>query len=94
MKKIKICCIGLFIASTTLLISCTENLQVRQFGGTMTVNLPPNVRLVNVTWKEGNSLWYLTRNMETNETPETYTFQEKSQYGIAEGSVIIVESKK
>jgi hypothetical protein len=54
--------------------------------------LPNNQKLVNVTWKEGE-LWYLTRQMKQGEVAETYTFNEKSSFGLIEGTVIITENK-
>lgn len=58
----------------------------------MTVNLPKGQKFVNATWKE-SELWYVTRTMRSNEVSETFTFQEKSSYGMIEGKVIFVESK-
>lgn len=37
--------------------------------------------------------WYLYRPMREQETPEVYSFQEKSSMGIMEGKVIFTESK-
>lgn len=74
------------------LISCTENSRVKNFGGTGDINLPKGQKLVNVTWKE-NQIWYLTRKMRINETPETYQFQEESGWGVVEGTYYIHETK-
>lgn len=87
MKKI-VLVLGISLALT----SCQNSL-VRKFGGDMTINLPAGEKLVNVTWKEGNDLWYLTRPMEANEKPTTSTFVEKSNMGILQGKVTIIESK-
>lgn len=65
----------------------------KHFGGSMTVNLEPNVKLVNVTWKE-DSLWFLTKPMTENDVAETYRFEEDSEFGIWEGTVTIVEHKE
>ncbi len=84
MKKVlllTVACLGL--------ISCTDNARARVWGGTETVNLEPGVRLVNVTWKEGASLWILTKKDTTK--PSTYSFSEKSSLGVMEGQVIIKE---
>lgn len=59
-------------------------------GGTTTVELPVDHKLFDVTWKKDN-LWYATRPMRADETPETYTFKEDSSFGIFEGTVIFVE---
>ena len=74
-------------------ISCTENSRVKHWGGDMRIELPVNAKLVNVTWKEGQ-LWFLTKPMNTSDTPETYEFFEKSKLGILEGSVTIIEKKQ
>lgn len=70
------------------LTSCTSNSRARHWGGTETIDLNPNQRVVNVTWKE-NGLWILTKQDTTN--PTTYTFEEKSSFGLMEGKVIIIE---
>jgi hypothetical protein len=74
------------------LTSCTSNARSKNWGGTYTIKLPTNTKLVEATWKDAN-LWYLTRPMKENEIPETLTFQEDSQFGVMEGTVIFVESK-
>ena len=83
---------GIFIVGVTLmttLYGCTENTRARVYGGTQTIELEPGKRLVNVTWKEGSDLWILTK--EDTTKPTTYQFQEKSNMGVWEGSVIIKE---
>lgn len=80
-------CISLFFFS-----GCTENTIVRRWGGTMKVELKEGERLVNVTWK-GNadsSLWVLTKE-DPNTPPTTYKFEEKSSFGVIEGTVFIIE---
>ena len=80
------------IAVLALTASCTENARVKNFGGTGDINLPAGRKLVNVTWKE-TQVWYLTRKMKADETPETYQFQEESGWGVVEGTYIIHETK-
>ena len=82
-----------FVASSLLLMSCTENQRARKFGGTATVDLEPGRKLMVVTWKEGGSLWYLTREMNSSDSAETYKFQESSSMGFVEGVVVIKEQK-
>jgi len=85
----------LFITSVfamILMTSCTENERVKNFGGTQTIELPAGEKLIEATWK-GDQLWYLTRPMRENESPETFKFQEKSSFGMIEGTVIFKESK-
>lgn len=71
--------------------SCTENQRAKSWGGTEIINLEPHQRLVNVTWKgkEGSDLWILTK-LDTTK-PTTYTFKEKSAYGVMEGTIILNE---
>jgi len=88
MKKLSIIAFALIVG----LSSCTSNEIAKEFGGTMTINLPKNEKLINATWKN-QEVWYLTRPMDSNETPQTYNFQEKSSWGVLEGTVIIIESK-
>ena len=80
-------CVCLFSMS-----GCTENNIARRWGGTMKVELKEGERLVNVTWK-GNadsSLWVLTKKDSTI-PPSTYKFEEKSAFGVIEGTVLIIE---
>lgn len=72
-------------------VSCTtENKDVRMYGGTATLDLPEGEELVNITWKD-TDLWYLTRQADSMHIPITYTFHEKSDYGIYNGTYIIKE---
>jgi len=72
--------------------SCTQNQRAKKFGGKAEITLPANQKLINATWKDDN-LWYLTRPMRDDETPETYTFSEESSWGVWEGVYIIRERK-
>ena len=56
MKNIIQSSIALIILGS-LLISCTANQRARNIGGTMTIEAPAGMRVVNMTWKEGNNLW-------------------------------------
>lgn len=76
--------------SVSTFTGCTDNEAAKNWGGTVTINLPPGQKLINVTWKE-TQIWYLTRPAKVGETPETLTFKEKSDYGISEGTVIFKE---
>lgn len=91
MKKIlSILTIAICVVSMT---SCTDNEKARNYGGTETINLDPNLKVVNVTWKE-NDIWILTKPMVATDSAETWTFQEKSSMGVYEGKIILVESKQ
>ena len=89
MKKLFI----LLSVAIILIMSGCGNTLTRNFGGTMTINLEPNTKLENITWKDG-TLWYLTRPMRIDEEAETYTYQEKSNFGVIEGKITIIEYKK
>lgn len=71
---------------------CTQNYRARYLGGKQSIQLPKNQKLVNVTWKE-SSLWILTRSMTSNDTAESYSFTEKSNIGMIEGTITLVETK-
>jgi hypothetical protein len=78
-----------------LSLTACENEMAKFFGGTMTVELEKDQKLVNASWKSSgkssSSLWLLTRVRKDNEQPETYKYIEKSTYGVLEGAVIIQE---
>lgn len=73
------------------LVGC--NSVAKDFGGSITVNLDPNVKLETITWKN-SSLWYLTRPMKDSDVPEVHVFQQSSEWGVFEGKVTIIESKE
>ena len=54
--------------------------------------LKPGVKLEEITWKD-DDLWYLTRPMRDNESAETHTFDQSTDFGF-EGQVIIIEKNK
>lgn len=80
----------LIAVSLPLTVSCTQNQKVKIYGGTMTYNLEKGQKLINVTWKD-EDMWILTRPMREGEREEIYKFAEKSNLGILQGEVIIVE---
>jgi hypothetical protein len=89
MKKILILLSVVYLLSA---ISCTEQTRAKTFGGSMSIDLPRNTKLIEATWK-GDDLWYLTRPMREGEKSETYTFKEESSLGLMEGSVTFKEHK-
>lgn len=92
MKK-RILFVGLFISVLMCInTSCTKQSLTREFGGTMTIELPKGQELMEATWKEDN-LFYLTRPMSEDYVPVTKTFQESSSWGVMESTVLFVESK-
>lgn len=69
---------------------CNQML-TRSFGGEMTIDLPKDTKLEMITWKDDDSLWYLTRPMTETDIAESYTFQQQSEFGVFEGTVYIQE---
>lgn len=67
-----------------------RQITTKSFGGSMTVNLEPNTKLVNATWKDAQ-LWLLTTGRTTNDLPQVYHFKEKSTLGVLQGNVTIIE---
>lgn len=72
--------------------ACTENQKAKTFGGTAEITLPAGEKLITTTWKD-NDLWYLTRPMLPSDSAITYTFKEKSSFGMMEGTYVIHETK-
>ena len=85
----------LFILSVLVisLSSCTGNTRARVYGGTQMIDVPAGYKVVEATWKEGSSLWYLMEPMEDDYTPKVKVFQESSRLGLVEGTVKFVESR-
>lgn len=77
---------------TVALSSCTDNVRAKNWGGSMTIEVPPGNKVTNITWKKGD-LWYSYRPFQEGESPVTQYFVEESSFGIMEGSVKFVESK-
>ena len=65
----------------------------RNYGGSMTRELPKGQKLEEITWKDDAALWYLTRPMRDDEKPETHTFKADTEWGVFEGTVTIIESR-
>lgn len=89
-KKILTCALLIGLVAATI-GGCQS--ATRSFGGSITIELEPNTKLELVTWKD-NSLWYLTRPMTEDDIAETHTYQQSSEWGVFEGTVTIVETKK
>lgn len=83
-----------FILVILIIVVCMFRPQnvAKNFGGNMTVDLPADTKLEEITWKD-DSLWYLTRPMRDDEEAEVHTFQQSSNFGVFEGTVTIVEHK-
>ncbi len=73
-------------------VRCNQpNNQAKNWGGTQTIQLPANTKLVNATWKD-SEMWYLTRPMRKDEKPEEHVFHEQSNFGLLEGTIVFKES--
>jgi hypothetical protein len=82
-----------WIAATLLslaLVSCTQNIRAKAYGGTAEVDLPAGTKLVTATWKDAQ-LWYLVRPAKPGEAPETLTLHEQSSFGVIQGKVVFRE---
>lgn len=86
--------VALIALIATLVFTGCEQTMAKSYGGNMTLTLEPNQKLEMITWKDDDSLWYLTRPMKEDEEAETHTFQQSSEFGIFEGTVTIVEVKE
>ena len=86
MKKI------ILLAIMVLSLTGCQN-TAKNFGGSMTIELPKGQKLEEITWKDDSDLWYLTRPMREDDIAEIHTFQESSEFGVFEGTVTIIETK-
>ena len=92
-KVIAIIIISLLLFITTSTLSgCHET--TKNFGGEMTIELEPGQKLEEITWKDDTTLWILSRPFREGEKPETHTFQADTEWGVFEGTVIIIEKEK
>ena len=89
----------LVVAIMTVLLLFTANFifgsnwMSRTYGGETTIQLEENRKLMNVTWKK-DSLWILTREMHEDDKAESYIYKEDSNFGILQGTIHIVETKR
>lgn len=66
------------------LLSCTDNMRTRAFGGKSELTMKPNEELINITWKDSD-MWVLTKDTVTN----IQYFREYSSFGIFQGEIVI-----
>jgi hypothetical protein len=96
-KKNKIISIAIILFQLSLVAffatACTQQQRAKEWGGTVNISLESNSKLVNATWKESH-LWLLTRKVTEADKAETFVFEEKSTWGVLQGKVIIVETKR
>ena len=74
------------------LLACTDNQRTKVFGGEMTITVPCDQTVFDVTWK-GENLWYATQPAGQGWKPEKKVFTEYSSYGIVQGQVVLLESR-
>ena len=75
-----------------LILACTDNQRTKAFGGSMSVEVPCNQQVFDVTWKEQN-LWYATQPAPSDWKPAQKRFTEYSSYGMIQGEVVLNESR-
>lgn len=77
-----------------LIIGCSDNIKIKSWNSPITINLPKNQKLVNITWREYQP-WVLTRKMRASEIAETYSFKEESiaTFQTTDREYIIIETK-
>lgn len=80
-------------ASSIFLFNSCDNEMAKHFGGTLTVKVKEGYKVTEATWKD-NQIWYFVEPMEKDYHPKTKEFIECSEYGVLEGKVVFVESKK
>ena len=66
------------------------NYVAKKWGGKANVILPPNHKLVMITWKQ-DDMWILYRPFRDGERAEYYIYEEDSRWGLVEGKVVIQE---
>jgi len=80
----------MFTALLLSLIACTDNQRTKAFGGSMSVQIPCDQQVFDVTWK-GVSLWYATQPAPSDWKPSQKRFTEYSSYGMIQGEVTLTE---
>lgn len=80
------------LLSIAFLFSCTQNGRAKKFGGTATLDVPCDQKVINITWKS-EQLWYSTVPMEFGYEPQIHTFREESSFGVMEGKYILKETR-
>ena len=87
--------VAVAIIATLLFIfrACSAQGRARNYGGEMTITLDPGVKLEEITWKDDDNLWYLTRPMREDEHAETHVFEADTVFGVFEGKITIIEQE-
>ena len=74
------------------LLACTDNQRAKVLGGSMSVQVPCDQQVFDVTWK-GEDLWYATQPAPSDWKPVQKRFTEYSSYGVIQGEVTLTESR-
>ncbi len=74
------------------MVGCTDNQRTKAFGGSMSVQIPCDQQVFDVTWK-GEDLWYATQPAPSDWKPAQKRFTEYSSYGMIQGEVVLTESR-
>ncbi len=74
------------------MVGCTDNQRTKAFGGSMSVQIPCDQQVFDVTWK-GEDLWYATQPAPSGWTPQAKRFTEYSSYGMIQGEVALTDSR-
>ena len=82
----------MLVFAPAFLTGCTDNQRTKAFGGSMTVQIPCDQQVFDVTWK-GEDLWYATQPAPSDWKPAQKRFTEYSSYGVIEGEVVLNESR-
>lgn len=67
-----------------------QNTWARRWGASDTKTLPPGMTVQLASWK-GNNLWILMRERTVGEAPKNWVYKEFSNWGIVEGTLVLVE---
>lgn len=89
-KRIIILAAAVTVAAASL-AGC-GNFRAKSLGGTVHVSVEKGQKVIGASWKDGGSLWILTRKMKPGEEPEAYSYVERSNYGVIQGEVVITEA--
>jgi hypothetical protein len=84
--------VALIFIPAFVMTGCTDNQRTKAFGGTMSVQIPCDQQVFDVTWK-GEDLWYATQPAPSGWKPAQKRFTEYSSYGVIEGEVVLNESR-
>ena len=82
-----------FIIGIAVCCSCSSMIE-NSYVSTRIVNLPDNMRLVNVKIERDSSLQVFMESMDSNYQAKTKVIQNVSKYGIIKNKVIFKESKQ